>query len=382
MIKTPISGGLPRRDLLLLPLISVLTVVLMVGLGELGCRIMFPAVEGRSCRMNDPVLGYRNRPDCSDTLKAFEGSLVVDHYNDCGYRTAQSCKPDPAGSSRVALIGSSVGAGHFVSYADSLGAQIGDRLTDACHRPVDVQNLAAVQYYLKQIRARATEALKLKPDVLLWVLTPFDIQMGDTDPPTIMQPAQDGPPPPLLVRLHGMALNSRVFSVMQHLYYEKTSNYVPLFLLNQDKAGFLYRDYTPAWQQRITFLDHITDEIAAEAKAAGVPLVVAFVPQRAQAAMVGMTEPRTLDPYTLNRIVERKVQSDGGYFVDSTPDLARTGVAGSLFLPLDGHLDGRGHRIVGRAIADDLVADKVPGFSECKPALSTASEDRAADKMP
>ncbi len=373
MTGAPIGGGLPRRDLLLLPLVAALTIVLMAVVGEAGCRIMFPASDGISCRVSDPVLGYRNRPNCSDTLKAFEGERVVNDYNDCGYRTAQSCRPDPAGASRISLIGSSVAGGHFVGYADSIGAQVGDRLSRACHRPVDVQNLAGPEYYLKQIRARTTEALALKPAVLLWVLTPFDIQTGDADPPTLVQTAQAGPPPPLLVRLHGLALESRAFAVMQHLYYEKISNYVPLFLLNQDKAGFLYRRYTPVWQQRIAFLGQITGAIAGEAKAAGVPFVVAFVPQRAQAAMAGMPQPATIDPYALNHAIQRIVESNGAHFVDTTPSLARTGIAGSLYLPLDGHLDPHGHRIAGRTIADQLMAADLREFSQCQPTSSTAS---------
>ncbi len=368
-----LAGGLPRRDLVLLPLVSLLTVVLMIGVGEVGCRILFPAMEGDACRMSDLALGYRNRPNCSDRQEAFEGSLVVESYNDCGYRSAQSCKPEPAGSSRIALIGSSIGAGHFVSYADSLGAQIGERLTEACRHPVDVQNLAAPRYYLKQIRLRATEALKLKPDVLLWVVSPFDLQMGDSDPPTIMHGfGQNQSAPSLLMRLHALALNSRAFAVMQHVYYEKASNYVPLFLLNGDKAGFLYRNYSPSWQQRVAFFEKISGEIVNEAKAAGVPVVVAFVPQRAQAAMTGMKEPSTIDPYSLNHTIQRIVDKQGGYFVDSTPVLARTGHAGSLFLPLDGHLDPQGHRLVGPAIADDLVNAQLPILSQCKGVLSTA----------
>lgn len=366
---------LPRRDLWLLPLVSVLTVVLMAAVGELGCRALFPASEGTGCRVRDPVLGYRNRPDCSDTLKAFEGEAVVNRYNDCGYRTAQSCKPDPAGSSRVAIIGSSVGAGHFVSYEDSLGAQIGERLTRECHRPVDVQNLAATEYYMKQIRARATEALALKPAVLVWVLTPYDVQVGDSDPPTF-HTAADTRPAPLLVRAHSLLLESRAFAFIQHLYYEKASNYVPLFLMNSDKAGFLYRHYTPSWDRRISTFGRISGAIADESRAAGVPMVVAFVPQRAQAALLKMTDPNTVDPYALNHAVQRIVEGQGAHFVDATPELGEVRSPGSLYLPLDGHLDASGHRIAGKAIADQLLDARLPAFAECQaapPAVAAAA---------
>jgi len=368
----PSTGRLPRRDLLLLPLVSLLTVVLMAGFAELACRVMFPADETTACRVRDPVLGYRNKPGCSDTLKAFEAERVVNQYNDCGYRSAGSCRPVPAGTSRVALIGSSVGAGHFVSYGDSLGTQIGERLAQECHRPIDVQNLSATEYYMKQTQARATEALKLKPDLLVWVLTPYDVQVGDSDPPTFASTAPSAPPP-LLVRLHSLLLTSRAFAVGQHLYYEDVASYVPLFLLNKDKAGFLYRDYSPSWTERIATFGRIDGTIADAAKAAGVPLVVAFVPQRAQAALVKMTPPKGVDPYRLQQAVQRIVEQQGGHFVDATPALGRTPSPASLFLPLDGHLDGHGHRIVGRAIADQLVDAKLPGFSECSPLSSTAS---------
>jgi hypothetical protein len=89
-------GGLPRRDLWLLPLISVLTLCIPVGGAELAARLIWPLQLDNACRLADPEVGVRYRPNCTTTMKTPEGPWYVSSYNDCGYRSDSSCGP-PAG---------------------------------------------------------------------------------------------------------------------------------------------------------------------------------------------------------------------------------------------------------------------------------------------
>jgi hypothetical protein len=363
---------LPRRDLVILPLVSVLTILVLIGGSEIFSRHYFAAQEDHGCRVSDPVLGYRDKPGCSEVLKAFEAGPVVNSYNECGYRTPQSCGPKPPGTLRIALIGSSVGQGHFVSYEASLGAHIAETLTAQCHRPVEVQNLAATEYYLGQVEARTAEALQLKPDLLLWVLTPYDIHAAGTDPPTL----EHGPQLqlPLLTRLHILLDESRTFAVMQHFYYEKDSNFVPLFMLNADKAGYLHRDMAPEWHQRLAILNDVVGTIAKQADAAGVPFVTAYVPARPQAVLAHMPPQEGIDPYAIDHEVEKIIESHGASFVDTMPDLEKAAPdPGTLYLPFDGHLNGQGHPLVGNSIAYHLLQSRLGVFANCSPMASMAA---------
>ena len=119
-ISTTIASSpvrLPRRDLVVLPLISILTITLLLLGSEVAARHFFPESSGGdSCRVADATIGFKYRPNCTSRVKSAEGPWVVNHYNECGYRTNQSCGAKPSGSTRIALIGSSVAQGSYVGY--------------------------------------------------------------------------------------------------------------------------------------------------------------------------------------------------------------------------------------------------------------------------
>jgi hypothetical protein len=66
-------GGLPLRDLWLLPLVAVLTVIAMLAGAEAAARALWPEQLANACRMSDPVLGFRYRPHCASVMKTREG---------------------------------------------------------------------------------------------------------------------------------------------------------------------------------------------------------------------------------------------------------------------------------------------------------------------
>ena len=85
-------GGLPRRDLWLLPLTALATLTMLLAGSEVAARVIWPEQIINHCMMVDPTLGIHYRPNCAAVMKAAEGPWVLSHYNDCGYRSTASCR--------------------------------------------------------------------------------------------------------------------------------------------------------------------------------------------------------------------------------------------------------------------------------------------------
>src|SRR5207248_9371256 len=84
------------------------------------------------------------RPNCSMREKNAEGEWVEYRFNECGYRSAASCRTKPAGTIRIALMGSSVSEGLFVHYEEMFATTAGEALSRIAGRPVEFQNLGVL----------------------------------------------------------------------------------------------------------------------------------------------------------------------------------------------------------------------------------------------
>lgn len=360
-------GGLPRRDLWLLPLISGLTALCLLGGAEVAARLIWPGQLDNTCRMPDPVLGYRYRPNCSAVMKTPEGPWYTSSYNSCGYRTQAPCGPKPAGSHRIALIGSSTSEGYLVEYQDTIAARVGMNLTRMCHAPVEVQNLGGPGYIGDRLRARMDEALRLRPDAVLLLITPFDVE--DASAGKIGSEKTDRS---VQKRLFEHLKQSRAFGMAESFLFRDPSVYVPLYLRYGDKADFLRPPFTPLWQERLSLMDRVIAELADQAHRANVALMVAFVPQEAQVAMMapGRAAPPGVQPMALPKAIEDIATRHGAEFADTTPALSAQPTPEKLYYRVDGHLDGNGQPIAAAAIAGTL-ADQADGpFAHCGSARS------------
>ncbi len=164
--KEPLAGPgerLPRRDYILLPLISLITIIAMIAAAETVSRVIWPDYSVDPCFLS----GGHHKPNCSAKLKTMEGPAYIESYNECGYRTLASCGPKPPGHIRVALLGSSFALGFAVPYEDTYAVKTEQQLSKACQRPVEIQNLGAEQLQPLQMYRRVYEALALQPDLLI-----------------------------------------------------------------------------------------------------------------------------------------------------------------------------------------------------------------------
>jgi len=361
---------LPRRDYVVLPLLVLCTCLAMFGVAEVVSRIAFVQSEHDACMTADAQLGTRFRANCESRVKAAEGPWVTNHYNDCGYRTQDSCGPKSAGSVRVAVLGSSVAQGYLVPYRETVAARSEQQLSRYCKRPVEFQNLASIGYVWQRLAARVDDALALHPDVAVIVIVPFDLQQSQAPPGAAPQPQDDDGP---MKRLDSLVNNSRAVVAAQHFLFLNPEVYVQLYLRYGDRADFLRPPFGPLWQQRLDAFDHMLAGIADKFRAAHVPLVLIYVPQRAQATLLaGQHAPPGVEPGAFNKKIGEIAQRHGVLYLDTSATFGSIPAAADLYYPVDGHLTGQGDAVVAR----DLVATlehQVPPFQDCMVANRSAA---------
>ena len=354
---------LPRRDYVILPLLCLLTVLVMLGVAEAASRIAFAQHEKDACMIADPVLGTRFKPNCVSHVKAAEGPWVTNRYNACGFRSPEGCGPAAADDVRIAVLGSSIAQGYLVPYRQTFAARASAALTQRCGRPVQFENLASIGYVWQRLALRADDALKLHPDAGVIVVVPFDLQQTE-------QAEGDAPPPPpghpgLMKQFDSLLSGSRAVVAAQHFLFRRADLYTQLYLHYGDRADFLRLPLSPAWQHRLDDFDHLLGGIADKYHAAHVPLMLVYVPQRAQAALLAAHHaPPGVDPYAFGQRIGEIAARHGIDYVDLSPAFSQIPQAASLYYPVDGHLSGAGDAVLAAHAAAALQRD-VPALAAC-----------------
>ena len=103
------------------------------------------------------------------------------------------------------------------------------------------------------------------------------------------------------------------------------------------------------------------------ASAAGVPMVVTFVPNRLQAAMLSAGEwPDGYAPKDIGDRVRQIVAANGGTFVDVLPHFTELAGAEHFYLAIDGHPTPAGYRFISEALALEMTAGTLPGLARTR----------------
>lgn len=365
---------LSRRDWVILPLLSILTVGIIFLITEVTTRLIWSEGGEDSCKVRGSIPGQANMPNCTARIKAAEGPWVEYTFNDCGYRTAASCGPKPTGTLRIVLMGSSTNQGYMVREEDTFAEQAAKELSHSCHRSLEFQNMSAMGCYPIYASRRVDEALAMNPDAIVLAITPFDVshdndtalpnvgeELGHRRSAHIFQPYMT-----LLERLMDDFSGSRTMLAAKHFLYQDEEAYVRLYLLQGDNAGFLRQPLSPAWKKRFSDLDLILGKMADKIHAAGVPFILTAIPEHAQAILLGQSEvPTGVDPHAFNREISAIAAKHGITYVDIFDDFARLPRRGSLFYPADGHLAPEGHLVVSHALVKGLLDSRIQAFSVC-----------------
>jgi hypothetical protein len=379
----PRGAPLSKRDLIVMPLIVLATVFALCFGGEVAARITWPDQMRDSCEVWRGQLGFF-RPDCRTEVKLAEGPWVEYAYNDCGYRSAFPCTPKPAGALRVAVLGSSIGRGYAVSYRDSFTGRMESELTNACRRRVEFQTIAVDEARgptWHTLADRAGEAAALHPDAMVTVIAPFDIMqysaIPQSEPPPVRpvaagRPSEDPPMGSLAWLRQRHLTESLALFGAQHFNYEDQDRYIPLYLRHADQADFLRPPFSKVWRLRLQIADMTLSRIADQARRAGVPLIVVFMPARGQAILsAAKSEPKGIDPFALDRAIGEIARRNHAAFVDVTQITSKTAKVADDFYPVDGHPNAFGHALIAQGLGRTLV-DQVPAFASCAAGLPSA----------
>jgi hypothetical protein len=379
------EAKLPRRDWILLPLISVLTISLILVSTESLSRRMFnvskTSVASGCMVLNDSSTGPRAVPNTVCWEKTPEGPLAEYRLNSCGHRAGVECGPKPPGAYRIVMSGSSFAFGLSTPREETFAALLPAELSRMTGRTVELYNESLLWQAPGGVDKRFDKILAAEPDLVLWVVTSWDIAHTAPDSGLPADPGFLGRTryrvkealathsfahaiPDIMDAVHDLLDVTSTGLLLEHFLYESQTQYVKSYLRNDDtEAGFLKTEPSKSWQNFLWYFDRDVAHIAGKSKEAGVPLVVVLLPNRAQTAMISMGEwPAGHDPYKLSDEVRSIVVSHGGTYADILPDYRGVPNPEQGYFPKDGHPNAAGHATISRVIARELTSGAVPAL--------------------
>ena len=145
VLRNPERSCLPKRDWIILPLLSLLTLCVLIFLLEFISSRMFRESDTStlSCLiLTDPKTGVRAIPNTVCWQKLAESPLVEYKFNNCGLRSEVPCGSKSSGTIRIVSIGSSISEGFAVPFDQTFAARLPKVLSLATGRKVELDNQA------------------------------------------------------------------------------------------------------------------------------------------------------------------------------------------------------------------------------------------------
>lgn len=375
---------------MILPSLSLFTICFLFFSSEWLAWHVFPEPQESTLGclvLNDSTTGVRAIPNTICRGKLDEGPLVEYRFNSCGHRAGMECGPKSPDTYRIVLVGSSMAEGYGVTREQSFASLLPAELTRRSGRKIEVYNAAMQWGSPRTLDLQFKQALALQPDMILWPVSVWELsnvdlityQRGnhiDADLGSIWKTvvstfhsrgfataAETG-----IVESIVAVLNSRTQLMIRHYVYMSPSLYMGGALKRDLEVDYLSSTPNANAQNHIRQFDRYAADIAAQAKAAGVPLVVSMLPLRSQAVMISAQEwPTGFSPYQSSDYVRPVVESNGGVFLDILPNFRNISEAGSYFYPVDGHPNPAGHRILSTMLAEALMRGPLAGHEQIAP---------------
>lgn len=378
------EAKLPLRDWILLPLLGLFTICFLLVSSEWIAGRTFTSTGNVAlyCYTDDPVNGYRGIPNSVCTDKNPDTPLIEYRFNNCGHRTVIQCGPKPPGTYRIVMLGSSTAMGWTVPQERAFAALLPPKLSARTGRKVEVYNESppgGKKGTPHNIALRFDDVLAAEPDMVLWIVTPLDIENAEFEeaaPRNVPKPAGNAT---YLSRVRNRIVETvargsiadelldvwnshSISSMTQHYMYESQSLYMRSFL--QKNADYLKSKPSVKWQGRLRLFDTIAAGIESRASAAGVPVVVVLLSGRAHATILSTGDwPTGYDPYRLDNDLRSIITSHGGTYLDILPDFREIPDPGQYFWPLDGHHPNvEGHRIIAELLVKEFTSGAIPAL--------------------
>ena len=250
----------------------------MAAGAEGAARMLWPDQQRDACQKAD---GSGFTPNCVSRGKIAEGPWVDYRYNACGLRADRPCGPKAPGALRVSVIGTSISSAAWVPFEQGFSGRLERSLGASCRAPVDFQTepliglggLGGAKW--SRIGNNLEAALALRPDALVTVMGPFDLEeyhapAAGGGVPAAAAPASRFGPEAAKAAVKRVQDNSRAAYMAQHFFYLNLPRYVPLYLKHGDAADFLRPPYTPAALARSAIGPRVCSAKSRRARQAGV----------------------------------------------------------------------------------------------------------------
>ena len=376
-----------RRGWLLIPAVGLLTVMALFCATEIVARLIYTTSKTTTAPcliLNDTAGGVRGVPNTRCQQKIPESRLTTFVFNNCGHRAGMECGPKQPGTYRIVMVGSSFAFGMWVEREQSFAALLQTQLSQRTGRKIEIYNEAMQWGTPHSVDTRLGEVLAQQPDMVLWPLTPYDIENADLlDPGAATPPGAapldcrleswrrylqslwtTRPGEPVAVRWHkslGLLNCTRTVFLLQHWLYQSQSQYLRHYLADGSAADFLRSHPSQAWQHDAARFAQYAADIKARTASIGAKLVVVVLPNRAQAAMISLDHwPENFNPYGMGEKVENIVAGEGGIYLDVLHAFQRVPDPEQYYFPVDGHLDPNGHALVAHLLSRALTEGSTP----------------------
>jgi hypothetical protein len=284
------------------------------------------------------------------------------------------------------MVGSSLGMGLGVPEEQTFGALLPKELSRRTGNKVELYNESCTWEVPHIVDMRFNEVLVAKPDMILWVITSWDIEnaslvLPDDYSSQVVEKNPSAPNEPAGVAARFWHRINSVFDarslrdairdrsnqaqtiiLLRHYLWQSQSLYMQDSLRGLG-ANYLMAEPSAQWQSHLHQFDSYAAEIESKARAEGVPLVAVLIPERPHAAMISTREwPAGFDPYKMDNELRTIVVNHGGTYIDILPDYRNIPNPAQGYLPVDGHPNAEGHAMISRMLAEELTNGAIPAL--------------------
>lgn len=308
----------------------------------------------------DRQCGYRMKPDLEFVFASpYHGYAATIRTNELGWRDDPIWVPKPPGTYRVLLLGDSMTAGLEVDKDETFEAVCERRL--ATQRPTEVLNSGVRGYNLDNIIGSfQSDGLRVEPDLVVYVFTDNDLTGKETFEPETTDASRGFSLRGLVGRVATYShITYRLELLRQRIQLRRARDHEPPGDVRHLPGGIVSFFSVSDWEAYAPFLQTARriEYLARACAEHGIPFVLAGAPQReaidpeAQRFLSEVLQ-EPLDFDGMSRYLDWVAGRLGVERFDPTPTFRqRLATDKDYWFHKDGHLNARGHHLMGELLA-------------------------------